>query len=337
MKPKTFTGWAGVELERPVFDREWWNRGEAVMVPIVEWLGKDDVEVPLGVIGTDAGVNHSEIASVPVNSTKALARSLEHIDASMPADWLVLPMPFQWWPVPWSDKPRYDIIRQAIAEEAVEHGRNPRQIERFSQFSATQFTFEIDAETPAGLSVMNYLNHVGPYVFNALCRRYNIKTAHDHMSCWRFGDPRRAPASRWFPSVADLRQYFTDTTALISQNGSIHIDRQQQQQWGNPLHIGTTWWGTRPKPNIGCIEFRTMPAMSVEQVLATYEELRSIVVSYITYSQGTCFSTPQEATEVFRRVYRDHTKVRVPLVPSRPLSEREWEAHFTRTDYRWVR
>lgn len=272
----TTVGRMGCELELICWTNEGPVKNPDQLLPNGGEFGPD-----IGMITKDAGIGCVELVTRPHRTISELVENLRELEHRLPSEWKCSYVPLNSHleklagEQMWNDDHRYKALIAAVRQECPDSWEH---VYNMARWCATQFTLEIDPLSGAGHNLMQFLNLIAPFLCHAICCNYGIDNRRHHFAWTKFASPDRLPAYRWFSESENFVLFFEKQRALIKcvdeENDQWEPDLEAFQKIGDRVHEGTCWHFARPKRSLrneekgcpGCIEFRPLPSMKIENV-----------------------------------------------------------------------
>ena len=230
-------------------------------------------EHPFEELTSDAGISTFEAVSTICCNGRGIVRSLEralsHVPHGLRAEFKTLPFGRE---VALAPKQRYEALRTALLRE---HENGAKGVMWVAPWCCTQLQVGMPfmeggrAPTPYTVNVMNIMNMIAPYARLAAIRELKLEHQKGHLTCWLdWSRPERAPAPRWFHSVAEVLRYVAAIPKLVVQKDGVWVTAENMfSQLGDPGDEGAIWWLARLRGGYKTIEWRPgFPSMPVDKV-----------------------------------------------------------------------
>jgi hypothetical protein len=237
-------------------------------------------------------------------------------------------IPFK-WPVPLAEykyKPRYPVVRRALRRE---HPCGSFTLHSVAPHCSTQLQIGVgDVHSTAGVLLRNFLDNIAPYADVMVRRRYNVTDAKQHLMIWLgWSKPERVPGYRWFRDAKEMNEFVRSIPQLValSPEGEWVVAEGLHSEIGNPLSEGTIWWLARPRGAYQTIEWRSFPALTIEDAVDLSGDVFAMMEEFWNYVESrprATWRTPEEARGLYRHLSRFY------FVPVEPLTEAQWMNYF---------
>lgn len=234
------------------------------------------------------------------------------------------------WPIPLAEfkyKPRYPVVRKALRRE---HPCGTFTLHTVAPHCSTQFQIGVDnVNSRGGVLLRNFLDNIAPFADIQVRKKYNVTDASGHsMIWWGWSKRHRTPGFRWFANAEAMNLFFASIPQLVTQasDGRWVVAENIPSCIGNPLSEGTIWWLARPRGVYQTVEWRSFPALNIEDAAELSGEIFKMMEEFWDYVESSPhreWRTPEDAVDLYRRLSR-----RYYFVPENPLTEVQWMTLF---------
>lgn len=235
--------------------------------------GFKSTEHPFEELTSDAGISTFEAVSTICRNgaeiRRSLDRALEHVPRGLRAEFKTLPFGRE---VKLAPKQRYRALQAALLRE---HENGAKGVMWVAPWCCTQLQVGVPfmengkVPTPYTVNVMNIMNMIAPHARLAAIRELKLEHQRGHLTCWLdWSRTERAPAPRWFNSVAEVLRYIAAIPKLVVQKDGEWVTAEHLfSQLGDPGDEGAIWWLARLRGGYKTIEWRPgFPSMPVQKV-----------------------------------------------------------------------